>query len=118
SITMLAPKQKYVVRPIQVLDPIDALLYAGVVRRFAPEIERRRAAAADGRVFSYRFKAETLSDFRLENTWSAFRGRVTELAHRYSVVVVADIADFFPNVYLHRLSNAIAALGYEREARV
>jgi hypothetical protein len=118
AITLLGPKQKYVVRPVQLLDPVDTILYSAVVRRLAPAIEAKRSPQSERRVFSYRFAADTVSDFALENSWSDFRQRVLELCEVYTHVVLADIADFFPNVYLHRLGNTVAALGFDREARL
>ena len=50
--TMIAPKHSYTLRPIQLLNPIDALLYVALVCRLAPAIEAKRAGYRNGIVLS------------------------------------------------------------------
>ncbi|HEV8536185.1 MAG TPA: RNA-directed DNA polymerase [Candidatus Limnocylindria bacterium] len=119
ALTLIAPKQRYAVRPLHLLDPLDAIVYSALVRRLAPSIERARIPTAKRTVFSYRFPAQGAADFELQMQHPAFERRLKSLSERYRYVAVADIADFFANAYLHRLRNAlIDASSLDGEARL
>jgi hypothetical protein len=46
------------------------------------------------------------------SAWTNFRDRSLELAETSEFVLLTDIADFYPRIYLHRVENALrAALG-------
>ena len=107
AVTLVSPKQKWTLRPIQLLDPLDTLLYTALVRRLAPKVEANRRPKREKSVFSYRF-SRTASSSWLTSSWDDFQARVRELCNKYTYAVAADIADFYPNVYLHRLNNAVS----------
>jgi hypothetical protein len=107
ALTLVSPKQKWTLRPIHLLDPLDTLLYTALVRRLAPKIEASRRPKREKSVFSYRFSSRTPSTW-LTSSWDDFQSRVRGLCKKHSYVAAADIADFYPNVYLHRLNNAIS----------
>ncbi len=46
-----------------------------------------------------------------KSDWSGFRNKALELAKQSNYAATTDIVDFFPRVYLHRLENAIDAIG-------
>src|SRR5260370_42601435 len=52
---MTAPKQRCLVRPVHLLDPLDGLLYTGLTFRLAAAVELRRSQYQAGRVFSWHF---------------------------------------------------------------
>jgi hypothetical protein len=111
--TVLSPKAKYAFRVITQLDPLDFLVFAATIHEIAADIEARRQPVASNTVFSYRYSP--LPDGQLFDPaigYSQFQETSQEVleAHReITHVAVADIADFYPRIYLHRLENALQA---------
>jgi hypothetical protein len=92
------------------LDPLDTLLVTALVFEIAADLEEARVLATDNIVHSYRF-APTTGGQLYDPQWSfdTFRSRSLEIAREKSgYVLMTDIADFFPRIYLHRLENALA----------
>jgi hypothetical protein len=106
AITLVSPKQKWAVRPIHLLDPLDTLLYTALVWRLAPKVEAGRRPLSEKSVFSHRF-TPSASPW-LTSYWNDFQNRLRELSTKHQYVAAADIADYYPNVYLHRLENALS----------
>jgi len=118
ALSLSAPKQKYLIRTIHLLDPLDALLYTALVRRLASKIERKRQPLKKKRVFSFRFDGSHKSKFEFVLGWQDFEARLLELCAERPYVAVADISDFFANIYLHRLQGAVFdATGMGAEAQ-
>ena len=108
---MMAPKQKYAIRPIHMLNPIDNILFTGLIYRLAPKIEAKRVQVNDDNIFSMRLKVDSQNGyFSLESNWEQMSKKLEEKSSNYKMVVKADIADFFPRIYLHRLENAIDSI--------
>ena len=110
-IRMTAPKQRCLVRPVHLIDPVDAILYTGLTFKVAPAIESRRQRYQAQRVFSYHFSASDLgTKDSLKSDWGGHRARLEQLCDQHVYVGTSDIVDFFPRVYLHRLENGLQAL--------
>ena len=107
---MTAPKQRALIRPVYLLDPIDTILYTGLVFRLAPSIEAHRAVYQGARVHSYHFDPGAAPRDMLGSDWDAHRGRLDSLCEVHAYVGTTDIVDFFPRIYLHRLQNGLDAL--------
>ncbi len=106
----LSPKHRYGFRISTQLDPLDFLVYSALVHEVGRDLERRRVAATNQTVHSYRFRpASDGVMFDADYSYDTFLGRSAQLAQsdNYSFVVVADIADFFPRLYSHRVENAL-----------
>ena len=106
----LAPKHRYGFRISTQLDPLDFLVYSALVYEIGADIEARRVPIASQHSFSYRFAPNSdglLFDESIH--YGRFQTRSRELLDkgRYSHVVAADIADFYPRLYSHRLQNAL-----------
>jgi hypothetical protein len=108
---MVAPKQRCLVRPVHLLDPLDLLLYTALTIRMAPSIEAKRRALDERRhqfVYSYRFDATKIGQREMFwSDWDEYTGRAAVLCTTFKFVGTADIVDFFPRVYLHRFENAL-----------
>jgi Reverse transcriptase (RNA-dependent DNA polymerase) len=108
--SLLAPKSHFGFRVITQLDPLDFLVFAAVLYELAEDIEAKRLAVVEHTVFSFRFAptAEGQMFDPLIN-YPAFLKRCRDISEsgNYSHVVVADIADFYPRIYHHRLENAL-----------
>lgn len=114
---VIASKQKYGFRPVHLLDPLDTLLYTGLVLRIAPAIEKNRKRLRGKRTFSFYFQSERMgTDKTFESDWERYRQVVSMKSSANRFVATADIVDFFPRIYQHRLENAISALSSDNAA--
>ncbi|MCE2424798.1 MAG: RNA-directed DNA polymerase [Pseudomonadales bacterium] len=63
-------------------------------------------------VCSYRFQPSATGDFYPRDSgWKAYVGRSRELANAYSHVLYLDIADFYNQVYHHRVGGSLETCG-------
>lgn len=107
----LTPKHRYGFRISTQLDPLDFLVYTALVYEIGEDLESRRVPATEKIVHSYRFNPQADGMYDSKYNYSTFRDAAREIAdtNSYSHVVVADIADFFPRLYVHRVENALRA---------
>jgi hypothetical protein len=111
----LVPKHRFGFRISTQLDPLDFLIFTALLREIGEKLEAQRIPLPDNIVHSYRFSPE--SDGRMfsdKYTYRTFQQASHEACNslRPSHVVIADIADFFPRLYTHRIDNAVStALG-------
>ena len=106
----LSPKSNLGFRIATQLDPLDWLIYSALVYEIGEELETHRIPVDDGVVISCRFAPQQDGTmYSRESGFSHFQQRTRELVSRRDsqYVVVADIADFFPNLYHHRVENAL-----------
>lgn len=104
----IVPKASVGHRIVTELDPIDHMIYSGIIYEIRNDIEENRPPKEDMNVLSYRYKPNIDgnlydSDFHyikfLEHTQ-----KVSESGD-YSYVATTDITDFYLNIYEHRLEN-------------
>jgi reverse transcriptase-like protein len=108
--TLLSPKARYGFRPATQLDPLDFLIYASLVYEIGSDLEAKRIPVSDQTVFSYRFAPDGNGRiFDAAIGYGQFQSHSESLSsgNGFSHVVVADIADFYPRIYVHRLENAL-----------
>ncbi|MFC1916240.1 RNA-directed DNA polymerase [Chloroflexota bacterium] len=113
----IAPKGLYSYRVVTQLDPIDFLLYTALTYEIGEHLESIRVPAGENIVHSSRFNPS--ADGRMfdqDYNYSSFLIKCRAIAEdgSYSYVVVADISDFYPRIYLHRIESALQ-LGTARE---
>ena len=108
----MIPKEALAFRNATQLDPFDSRVLAALVYEFGSAIESHRIPAGEGIVFSCRFDPRI--DGRLYgNTsnwdafWSASLKRSTSPGVEY--VAVADITDFYNQIYHHVLEDELSA---------
>ncbi|MHB9133639.1 MAG: RNA-directed DNA polymerase [Armatimonadota bacterium] len=112
---MMAPKQRLLVRPVHLLDPIDTLLYTGLALRLALAIQPNRNNQYKRVVFSCHLQPGNIgSRETFVSYWDKYEKRVSDLCNIYKYVCTADIVDFFPRIYHHRLENALVALSSDK----
>lgn len=109
ALALVAPKSKCTVRTVQLLDPVDLLYLTGLVLRIAPTLERVRVPASEGVVHSFRVTDGNGGRLRVESSWDNWAGAIRDRLNRHEMVAKADIVDFFPRVYLHRLKNSLVS---------
>lgn len=96
------------------LDPLDTLLYTALVYEMGHHIEQARQKK--NIACAYRFRPNSAGDFfPRDNGWGTFTLRSRKLAKRYSYVLHVDIADFYNQIYHHRLVGALETAGVPSE---
>ncbi|MCY7816942.1 RNA-directed DNA polymerase [Bacillus haynesii] len=112
----LTPKHKYGFRQSTQLDPLDTLVYLALVYEIGHDIESKRIPVERNVSFSYRFNPNAEgrmfnSDINYGSFLNYCESKVNELIGDDNIkyIVVADIADFFPRLYLHPLENALSS---------
>jgi hypothetical protein len=98
------------------IDPLWNAYLLGLVLSMAERIEAARIPVTQQTVFSYRYSYEETSH-RLfaEGAWRAFNERCLQNAEQSEIVLLCDIADFYPRVYHHRLENSLLLLSPEND---
>jgi hypothetical protein len=116
----LARKSAHSFRFVTQLDPLEYLLFTALVHEVGPQLEALRSPRTDNRVFSWRFNVQPNGQmYSPDSRWDDFNKQCLRLARGGSSkwVVVADIADFFPHIYIHPVETALeAATGRSPEA--
>ncbi|GAB1760285.1 RNA-directed DNA polymerase [Priestia sp. TRN 1309] len=112
----LTPKHKFGFRLSTQLDPLDTLMYLALVYEIGHDIESKRIPVDRNVSFSYRFHPNDEGRmFDSEIHYGSFLNYCEEKVdpligdENIKYVVVADIADFFPRLYLHPLENALSS---------
>jgi hypothetical protein len=103
--TSLKPKGTF--RVVHQLEPLDAIIYTALAYSIANKIEASRVPKDQNIACSYRFDLKDGSFFASGNGFEAFTNKSEELANTFDFVLVTDITDFYNQIYLHRLNNAI-----------
>lgn len=111
----LVPKHRFGFRISTQLDPLDFLIFTALIREVGEKLEAMRLPVFDNIVHSYRFAPDTEGRmFSEKYTYKSFQKASHDACEKYkpSHVVIADIADFFPRLYTHRIDNSLdSALG-------
>ncbi len=107
----LVPKQRYGFRIVTQLDPLDMLFYLALMLETGEQIEKSRLPASRKIAYSNRFALDNTRYlvFDRDIGYPEFQKHNCNLAEKYGYVVLADIADFYPRIYLHRLENALSS---------
>ena len=110
---IFAPKSRANIRVVHLLHPQDLIIYTALTLIVKDDVEQERLSKRTQRVFSFRVdtnKADRLYDSR--GGYSLFTDQLNKKAKKAKVkyVAVADIADFYPRIYQHRLENVIQTL--------
>lgn len=103
------PKPKGGYRIVHQLDPINTIIYTALTYEVAEYIERFRIQ--DDIACSYRISIDFKKGhfFTKGNGQNKFYNKCLELSDKLSYVLVTDLTDFYNQIYLHRLQNAIEA---------
>lgn len=104
---MTMPKSRGGFRVVHQLDPLDVVVYTALAYEIAPDIESDRCSKDDRVACSYRLNVANGSFFADGPGWTDFDEQTEALLANFSHVLVTDISDFYNQIYLHRLNNAI-----------
>ncbi|MEC8009303.1 MAG: RNA-directed DNA polymerase [Pseudomonadota bacterium] len=106
TLTSMKPKGGF--RVVHQLDPLDTIIYTAMAYMVALPIEQARISLDQHVACSYRFEIANGSFFSKGNGFVEFSDKSELLAKKYKYILTADITDFYNQIYLHRLNNAIA----------
>ena len=113
NISLATPKTSFGFRVAHQLDPRDTLLYTASVYEMGPYIEANRESRTVA--CSYRFEPTKEGGFfPRDNGWGTFTAQSRELAESSKYVLSVDIADFFNQIYQHRLCGALETAGISK----
>lgn len=111
----LVPKHQFGFRISTQLDPLDFLIFTALIKEVGRQLEACRIPTIENIVHSFRFAPDANGRmFSDQYTYKSFQQASLKACDRYepSHIVIADIADFFPRLYTHRIDNALdSALG-------
>jgi hypothetical protein len=110
----VVPKGNLAFRLATQLDPIDSIVLSALLYEYGGILEASRLPVTDKRVFSYRFAPA--SDGRLYSQAQAWHDfwrtcKQKAAARPTGFVLVADICDFYNQVYHHVLERHFATVG-------
>jgi hypothetical protein len=110
---VFAPKSRANIRILHLLHPEDLIIYTALVLIIKDDIESARISKKARRVYSYR--VDVSAPNRLYDTRGAYDAYLAQLGKKAAkpstkYVGIADIADFYPRIYQHRLENVIQAV--------
>jgi hypothetical protein len=117
-----APKKAQAIRPVSFLHVQDLLIYTALVLIIRDSVENARLGTQYRKSFSYRANGVPRGRlYQSTGAYEAYRSRTqTRLGlEKTRFVATADVADFYPRIYQHRLENALTSASTvprEREA--
>jgi len=106
------PKSRLNVRFVSFLHPFDLLFYTALVMRLRDSISAARLPLNAHRVYSFRSERATGDMlYATKPGYQEFKERQRKKIKNRSIrfAGVADIADFYPRIYTHRLKAALEA---------
>lgn len=104
-----APKPNGTFRIVHQLDPINTLIYTSIAFLISEKIEAARIPEDEKVACSYRIGIEKSKGTFFTNGagYSGFIEKCRALSEEATHVLVTDITDFYNQIYVHRLQNAI-----------
>lgn len=99
------PKARGGYRVVHQLEPLDAITYVALVHAVAQQISDARMGPEIA--CSYRIDVDYTSFFSEGSGFALYRQQCETLSDDYEYVLSTDISDFYNQIYLHRVGNAI-----------
>ncbi|GJM76503.1 reverse transcriptase [Paenibacillus macerans] len=106
--TTITPKSSVGFRICTQLDPLDSIVYNALIYEIHEEIENKRVPSVHGTVYSFRLNPDSDGAlFDPDYNWKKYEEKTKELLESgdYSYVVMTDITDFYPSIYLHNIET-------------
>lgn len=106
---LTASKSKGGFRIVHQLEPLDSIIYTALAFSVGDFIEKARPVVSEYIACSYRIDMKNGSFFGIGSGYQEFLDKTEEHAKNFPFTLTADISDFYNQIYLHRLNNAIEA---------
>lgn len=94
-------------RVVHQLNPFDAIVYTAMTYAVSKQVESRRRSNTSA-ACSYRINIDSGGFFSSGSGFENYREKCEGLADKHDYVLMTDISDFYNQIYLHRLENAIS----------
>jgi hypothetical protein len=110
-VALAAPKPNWNFRIVHQLHPIDSIIYTALIYEIARDVEIFRNKISDGQSLSYKINISDQGDlFNGSSSYSDFLDSESQLIedHKTGYIIYADIADFYNQIYIHRIQNLIS----------
>ena len=110
----MVPKHTTGFRSAAQLDPVDCLLFTGLVYEMSSGIEAFRVPRQQKVACAYRLDVQPDGQFFGKDTgWADFHSRSSDYANQRTskFVISADISDFYNQISHHRIQNSLASAG-------
>lgn len=112
---LMVPKSEFAFRSVCQLDPLDSLLFAGIIKEIGAKIERKRLLDSENAVFSYRFDPDPSGRLYAANTgWENFWKISSSHCDNFGCVLVTDISDYYNQIYHHTIENQLDECGVKK----
>ncbi|KVE92786.1 hypothetical protein WJ01_00990 [Burkholderia vietnamiensis] len=108
------PKARGGYRVVHQLEPLDAIVYIALTHAVTDHISEARMGPEVA--CSYRINLDYSSFFSEGSGFDLYRARCEQLSQEYRFVLSTDIADFYNQIYLHRVGNAIESASGDAKA--
>jgi len=113
----IVPKGELSYRQATQLDPLDSVLLTALVYEFGQQVEDLRRSQEENTVFSYRFSPSADGElFASHKGWNDFWQHCRDVSAEHPYILVADIADFYNQVYHHTYENQLVAAEWPNQA--
>lgn len=109
---LMVPKSEFGFRTVCQLDPLDSILFAALIREIGAKIEGKRLPQSQNSVFSYRFNPSASGRLYSASTgWEEFWKVSSTHCDAHPFVLVADLNDFYNQIYHHTIENQLNECG-------
>lgn len=108
--TEITPKSQVGFRICTQLDPLDSIIYNAVLYEISDDIENIRIDKNKEVVYSFRLKTDDEGIlYDRDFNWESFNNKAKQIidTDEYKYVVITDIADFYPSIYLHNIETCL-----------
>lgn len=113
----IVPKADLSYRQATQLDPLDSVLLTALVWQFGKSVEGRRRPRLEHSVFSYRFNPSPDGElYSGSNPWNKFWRHCYEASKQATLILVADIADFYNQISHHTVENQLIEAQWPNQA--
>jgi len=106
----LTPKSVLGFRIATQLDPIDSIISHSILYEIYDEIETARIPKSQDITFSFRLNPQSNGImYDTKYTWTSFKEKAQNILtdEDYPFVLITDISDFFPSIYLHDIETTL-----------
>lgn len=110
-ISLPAPKPNWNFRIVHQLHPLDSIIYTSLIYEIARDVEDFRNRISEGQSLSYKVNISDQGDlFNGSSSYSDFLDSESTLLKKFETgyIIYADIADFYNQIYIHRIQNLIS----------
>lgn len=113
----MVPKDEFSFRRATQLNILDSIVLTSIIHQYGQGIEDRRPAIDEKIVFSYRFAPQPeYWLYSREFDWTPFWKQCYQKSQDYKYALIADISDFYNQIYHHVIENQLIESSFSNPA--